>query len=278
MAVGSALFNNAEGTVHLFEKRDGTWSHAQSFTSANSSPNGLFGTDVALSGDRLFIAESPAKATAQVHLYELNASGTWSLTESFEHLKNPEAHRIDRVVADGDTMAFVGEPDTGFAANGVLVHTWNGSQWQGGTLSIPGGARPQSLALDGDRLVTGVPTDHCAYTYRRSSDGAWTAANPPLMTCDDNANHPTAGHAVAIAENTVAVGDYAANASRGEVLAFDVSEGTNRSTEITGGLEGGREGYTLAMNEHFLVTGRGVLGGRGKTVVATVQPNAALFD
>jgi len=98
------------------------------------------------------------------------------------------------------------------------------------------------------------------------------------MTCDDQTSHPTAGVAVATTGTIVAVGDYAANASRGEVPGFRDTGGAWDSVQVQGASDDGRAGTSLAMNDHLLVTGQGVMGGSGDTVVATVQPTVALFD
>jgi len=279
LAVGAPLANNQQGATYLFEKRRGSWSHTQTLVSPNPTHLALFGADIAMAGNRLFVTESPLEADAKVHLYELDAEGTWRWATSFGHNHAPQGSRIDRVVADGNTVAFIGEPRSATTPpNGVSINTWDGSVWNADTVDIPGGARPWSLGLDGDRLVVGVLESNCAYAYQREARGQWVAASPALMACGSEAEHPRAGFAVAVAGAHVAVGDNAANASRGEVLGFRDTGAGWSSVQVAGGGDGGRAGTTLAMNEHLLVTGRGVLGGPEDTVVATVQPTAALFD
>ena len=278
LIVGAPLSNNTSGAAYLFEKQGAVWEHVNTFVSPSPTQNGLFGADVALSGDRVFVVESPANTKAEVHVYEQGAAGTWKLTQSFEHSNNPGDHRIDEVAADDNTLVFIGQPDTGIPPNGVSVKSWDGSAWQTETIAIPSGAQPESIDLKDNRLVVGVPDKYCALVFDRGSNGTWSAANPDLMTCDDQTSHPTAGVAVATTDSMVAVGDYVANTSRGEVLGFRDTGAGWSSVEIQGDSDGGQAGYTLAMNEHLLVTGRRVMGGSTDTVVATVQPTAALFD
>lgn len=279
LAVGAPLANSQQGATYLFEKRRGSWSHTQTLVSPSPTHLALFGADIAMTGNRLFVTESPLEADAQVHLYERDAEGMWQWTNAFGHNHVPQGSRIDRVVADGNTLAFIGEPrNAGTPPNGVSIHTWDGGAWHADTVDIPAGARPWSLGLDGDRLVVGVLESNCAYAYQREAGGHWVAARPALMACGSDAEHPRAGFAVAVAGAHVAVGDNAANASRGEVLGFRDTGGAWDSVQVQGASDDGRTGTTLAMNDHLLVTGQGVMGGSGDTVVATVQPTAALFD
>ena len=276
LVVGAPGVNGDKGEVYLFVKRDDVWTHSETFSPQNDE--GLFGVDVALSGGRLYVAQSPRDGLAQVHLYERGVDGTWNFTRSFEHENAQSDYRIDRIAAHNDTVALIGEPkDPSISQNGVTVWTWDGASWQSVTVAVPDGLRPWSVALDADRLVVGALEKDCVIAYQRDPDGTWASTSPAPMPCDDDGASRTE---VAVVGDTVVMGNYKANDSQGEVLGFRDTGAEWSSVQVPASVErdGVRAGTTLAMNEHLLVTGLGLTGGPGDTVVATVQPTAALFD
>ena len=193
------------GTVYVYTMTGGEWVESGAITSPDASQGDGFGSSLAVSGNRLLVASSPAggggrpggpggagagpSAPARVYVFERTASG-WSHTGTATPEGLPEGVRFGPVVTDGDVaaVAAVAPPRRGpgnqvVRSDGVVVvFRSQGGEWvqeavlespRSGQITAFGG----SLALAGEMLVVGAPqTDSlagAAFVYEPGGAG-WT--------------------------------------------------------------------------------------------------------
>jgi hypothetical protein len=161
------------GAVYVFRFDGHDWVEEAKLTV--SPPWMGFGLSVAVDGERIAVTapnfyDGEVRKTGAGFFFRYDA-GAW----------NPEGlvRTNDQTTAGdffGQDVALAGTTAAVGAAGFTRVYEFNGSFWAHGATVAGGGA----LALDGDRLVVGVPADDAhgtdagaAFVYRRSGD-TWT--------------------------------------------------------------------------------------------------------
>lgn len=204
LAVGEPLDEDADtgsnttsGAVYLYTRSEGAWTEQDKVLPGDDSGVSEFGTLVALSGDTLAAANfGPGVAGEQTQVFT-RSGDTWSLQQD---LTTGDDRWALAVALDGDTLAV----DPAVGGGGVKVYTRAGSTWSvQQTLDLATSGHG-SLALEGDRLLVGDPTDDdggpnagAVYVMTRSGstwsqeqkilgDGPTLPPNPPFTTDADH--------------------------------------------------------------------------------------------
>ncbi len=190
------------GTLHVFERREERWVHAQRLVAPEPAAGGdAFGAQSAFTDNLLVVGDHGAAkdgvVTGAVHVYRL-AAGGWELAQTL-HMDQPRANAGfgAALAIDGDTLA-VGEAEglvPGGWGDNRAVHVFqrDGGRWHAaGVLQRPDdlvvapALKEKSLAetgmarhagfgahldLQGDRLVVSAMGAGALLSYRRGHDG-----------------------------------------------------------------------------------------------------------
>jgi hypothetical protein len=216
---------SVSGSVNVYVRSGATWSHQAKLTASDAGAFDAFGYSVALSGDTLVVGASgdgdAASGAGSAYVF-VRSGTTWSeQAKLMAPFSQPNQRMGECVAVSGDTLA-VGAPyrDSPFGwtdAGAVLVYVRSGTVWTLQQELLP--MLPQfasllgiSVALEGDRLVTGAPgTDDLgaasgsAFVFERSGS-TWTLQ--PRLLASDGAAGDALGNAVSISGDTVVVGAF----------------------------------------------------------------------
>ena len=179
----------------------------------------------------------------------------------------------EAVAIDGDTLV-VGATSSDGDKGAVYVYQRSGDVWtQTAKLSASDGATSDSLgssvAIDGDTIVVGAPSDDVGantsqgsvYTFTRT--GAAARTETAKLTASDGAALDNLGRSVAIDGDTIVAGasgdDINANTDEGSVYTFSRTGAANRtqtSKLVAGsGAGGDRLGVSVAIDGDTIVAG-----------------------
>jgi hypothetical protein len=234
-APGSLAAETPVGIVYAFVHRDGIWQPIAPILSPEGSAGYVLGSAIAISNNSAAIAAGDtAGGAGRVWLYSRNSTGGVGNPVRVEW-KDPlgPASRFGSSLALDDESLLVGDPL--FSGNteregAVYAFARNGKtgQWEANEMLRPTGdsvafARfGSTLALNGDTLVVGAPTEGdgqsgAAYVFERGG-GGWEATQRVAPTKVENAGF---GRSVAITSARVFVGAPFDNDSKGAVYAFE---------------------------------------------------------
>lgn len=166
----NGAFMSNVGVVHVFERNaGGTWMTKPLLGSPKALLPGMFGADLDLDGARLAVGR-PNFAGGFVDVFELDGAGVFVPVAELGALNAPLGDQFGSSVAlDGAGLA-VGVPgsDAAVADGGLVVlfeRAANGTWFERARFgpSAPAangqfGGGSEAVALDGERLVCGVPT------------------------------------------------------------------------------------------------------------------------
>lgn len=178
---------HAGGAVYVFERRDGTWSQAQSLTL--SADIGELGDSLDLEGDRLLVGApyvvTDGRGSGQAYLYT-RSGDTWSRQQIFEPFGDGETSLFGSQVAlDGQTalVADYGEEvdaEAGAGAAYAYVRrngSWVDQQRLTASDAADGDNFGTAMALDGDTAVFTAPGDTHHDTDSAGSTYVFTRSN-----------------------------------------------------------------------------------------------------
>lgn len=169
----SPIAGPRRGSVHIFEKIGGTWTHTAKLTVDENQTDDYFGGSVDLSGDRLVVgAEGAHVGMGQVqgaaYVFFKGPSG-WTLEDklvgndstTFDNFAQSVAIEGDRVVV-GCVGADNGQGSGSFDGGAVYVFERSGNDWlQTAKLVAPVAFQNERLgrkvALSGDTVAAGTP-------------------------------------------------------------------------------------------------------------------------
>jgi len=222
------------GLVHVFERdrSDGDWRHSAVLHAPTPLEEGYFGTEVAVSGDRILVTSSAADVR-RAYLYERDGTGNWTWTRTFMGEDGSGLDVIDSAI-DDDRIAFT--------ANGNgYIYEYGASGWLlADTVELGGAA---TVAIEGDVLVLGAPGENIgdrpraegvAYFFERDPD-AWVQRARLNAPNDGNA-HANFGVTVDIEDGLVLAGE---NHETGAIYAFlkdEAGEWTQFAQHVEGNL------------------------------------------
>jgi hypothetical protein len=172
------------------------------------------------------------------------ASPAAALEQKLTAMDGAVGDRLGRSVAvDGDTLV-LGAPEDDGAQGAVYVYRRSGDSWtQTAKLTASDGAMNDelglSVAIDGDTIVAGAPSDTVGanvsqgsvYTFTRG--GAAARTETAKLTAGDGATNDEFGNSVAIDGDTIVAGAHGdnvgANAGQGSVYTFTRAGGAART-------------------------------------------------
>lgn len=165
------------GTVFVYARDESGWSLEAELEPSAATPVSGFGTDVAISGDRILVAapndEPIPTTTGSVFVYE-RGSGSWTETVKLFRADGVPNESFGRTLdLDGD-RALIGDDDS------VHVYAFHEGVWmREAELLARASESVVDVALDGDRaLVSIVPfVGRTAVVFERG-DGSWSGAAP----------------------------------------------------------------------------------------------------
>lgn len=232
------------GSVYVFVHDGMSWSKQAKLLASDAASGGMFGSAVALDGDRLIVgAPRSAASTSAAYIFERTGS-TWT-----QQIRLVPADPIvngyfgTAVTIDGDTAVVTSllsnDVSTG-NAGAAYVYVFNGSTWVLQAKISEYNADPatrkigRSVDLEGDNLAVGLET----YTGSVSTQGGvliftrtgsiWSGE--ALLLASDPASGDEMGHSVAISGDTVLSGAHregpTGSADHGSVYAFVKSGGS----------------------------------------------------
>ncbi len=199
------------------------WSQEAKLLPDGGAEDDLFGSAVALDGDRAVIGAMGRRhddgSTGAVYVFT-RSDGTW--TSQAQLLPDPDTvgnyfAKFGGAVAVSGDYIIVGahwDAGSGQQSGAVYIYRWTGSQWTQQTRIVPddvgeGDEFGFSVAADGDRIVIGTHFDDVlgtdsgsAYVYRRVAD-AWI--QEAKLVPDDGSEGDQFGSAVAIDGDRIAV-------------------------------------------------------------------------
>lgn len=220
-ALISAYFDGSvdQGFVYSFQKDDGgQWHETQKFTVPGLSPQAGFGGDVSVFGDYAVVGAFQHRiqriATGAAYLFHRDAAGIWTLSSGL--LPEESTTFLGLSVAMGDGIAAVSTTDLYSKPAAVYLFAPDSAgQWRRSGKLFPSDFNPgqgfaNSIALSGQRLIAGSPTDNdhgtfsgSAYIFDSLATGGSQSAK--LTSLDSTANDRF-GSSVALSGDIAVVG------------------------------------------------------------------------
>jgi len=238
LAVGMGL--SAGPAVQIWELNKG--GHWQLFVSvadplATAGSNDWFGSAVAVYGDTLIVGAYGSNSfQGAATLYNRNQGGAenWGKVVTITDPAATTGDGFGSSVAVNGATAVVGAPDYKSATGRAYVYGNQSSGWGIiATLEDPATAIGDNfgaaVAVSGDTVVVGSPHvfgGGAAYVFNRNQGGAnaWgatlTLADPNVSASDDY------GTAVAVDGESVVIGAYQFNQTKGEAYIFGIQQAT----------------------------------------------------
>jgi hypothetical protein len=225
------------GYATVFVRSGGVWAHQSELTSPDGSSLDRFGSSVAIVGDTIIVGapgDDEGKGSAYVFV---RSGGVWSLQQKISVGDGLAGDGFGTAVALSGDIAIVGSPASdreGLAAAGVAhVFSRAGSTWSYAAQLGAADAQQDayfgsSIALDVGTVAIGAPGQDsasaaaeweagAAYVYR-GSGSVWTQEAKLAASLEQ----PFAyfGSSLAIDGDTIIVGAFGAESSRGAAYVF----------------------------------------------------------
>lgn len=226
IAGGAPRGRNALGTLHLFQRSNGTWAPHSELQSPDGNREDSFGDTVDLSTNRLIVGAPTNRVQDTIrgsaYIYRLVAD-VWQLEATLESPDPTETEFFgQRVAIDGSTAVVASTVNAS-----AYVYEYDGNDWGHVATVTPStvdnGNVSRTIDIDGDLIVVGAlhdssiqRDDGLATVYSRTSAG-WSlleTLQSPLASSRDRY-----GLSVNIEESTLLVSAYG---GEGSVFAYSV--------------------------------------------------------
>jgi hypothetical protein len=239
--------NIAQGSVRVFRRVEGVWTHQQTITAANGAANEGFGRLLSLDADTLAVGVPVGNVApfGRVHVF-VRSGTTWTAQQVLTASDGAEGDSFGASVSvSGDTLV-VGAPGDEVvpeitSQGSVRVFVRSGTTWTAQpTLSVPDGNSFDGFGsvvlISGDTLVVGEPYSERGgvRTFLRNGS-AWTQAGilPAAVGVENNG----LGEAIALSGEILAMGwprdAVGLNSDQGTVRIFS-AHGVLNDTTNTG--------------------------------------------
>ncbi len=171
----------AAGSAFLYEWDGTNWIETH-FTASDMDDVDRFGTDVAVSGDRVVVGahyeDTNGENSGSIYVYTNNA-GTWT-EEKIITSDGQSNHFFGKtldMVGDRIVATAIGDDENGAFSGSVYIFDWDGTAWIETKITPADGAAGDwfgsdvSLNIDGDRLVASSEYDFAGSAYVFDYDG-----------------------------------------------------------------------------------------------------------
>ncbi|MCA9738529.1 MAG: FG-GAP repeat protein, partial [Gemmatimonadetes bacterium] len=261
--VGEGLNVREPGYVYVFARNaQGAWERTQKLEASDAEPNDHFGRSLAYAGGSLLVGTTVRnESTGAVYVFERDASGQWSERAILTAPDGAAGDALGRVMAtDGQTVlasTWAHQDSRG----AVYVYERDGSGTWTQTAKLmgsdigPEGLFGMSLAVNGDRILVGAPTQGdntgVVYAFHREN-GTWSETGK-LQPAAVGPNSRF-GTGVALRDGEALIGAQTHNQFRGTAFRFTLDEATGQWSEaeavppFDGGDPGLQYGVTVAYN------------------------------
>lgn len=168
------------GSAHVFEKIAGVWTRTAKLLAADGAANDLFGSAVAISGDRVIIGapndDDGAANSGSAYIFE-NVGGDWIQTAKLLAADAAIEDLFGSAVSIDDDAAIVGAPnddDRAFNAGSAYIFETVGGDWtQTAKLFAADAALGErfgsAVSIDGDAAVVGAFYDDDSGSFSGST-------------------------------------------------------------------------------------------------------------
>jgi uncharacterized protein (DUF2345 family) len=275
--------NNSQGYAYVFQRGAGgsnAWGGVAKLFMTNGVADDLFGEALALDGDLLAVGNGWWNGgDGAVHLFQRNARGVnaWGYTKTFTNAGAAFCNFGNAVAVAGDVIA-AGANGDDIGVNedqgAAYLYEYDIGNWQeratllaadGASLDFAG----QSLAVDGDVIALGVPSDDIGTAFDRGSlwlfarntggTNGWGAVRQ--ITSSDGSTSDYFSVSIAIDGDTLACGAIGDATYRGAAYVFSRhAGGTNTWGEVrkitaSDGVAGDTFGTSIDVQGDTIVVG-----------------------
>jgi FG-GAP repeat len=237
VVVGALFAGHQQGAAYVFVKPPSGWANmtqTAKLTASDGAFGDWFGVSVAISGDTVLIGASQRiagypTAPGEAYVFVKPARGWANMTQTAKLTASDQRSGDgfgQSVAIDGNT-AVVGtvyaqpayvfvEPATGWTdmTETAKLSPLGGNPYQSGF----------SVAISGNTVVAGRTGDEAAYVFVEPATGWTDMTQTAKLTSSDDGGSDHFGISVAVNENTIAVGAFAAtigsNPAQGAVYVF----------------------------------------------------------
>ena len=246
VVVGAYGDDSWQGSAYVFVKPSGGWATTSAYTAKLTASDGAasdrFGCSVSVSGDTVVVGaygDDGRKGSAYVFVKPV---GGWSIMTQTAKLTASDGAADNffgvSVSISGDTVV-VGAPGDNSDQGSAYVFIKPGADWVDMTytakLTASDGAAGDrfgpTVSISGDTVVVGADCDDSwqgsAYVFVKPS-GGWstTSTYTAKLTASDGAVNDAFGYSVSVSGDTVVVGAYGDDTSRGSAYVFDPKRNT----------------------------------------------------
>ncbi len=230
------------GSAYVFEKSGDSWNQMAKLTAADGAAADYFGFSVAIFGDTVVVGAFQDDVGANLDQGSayvfVKPAGGWITATQTAKLTAADGAVNDAFgisVAITEDTVVVGAPGDDSGKGSTYVFVKPGGGWitatQTAKLTASDGAADDILgfpvAIVGDTVVVGAYLDDdngsssgSVYVFVKPGGGWITATQTAKLTASDGAEFDFFGFSVAIAEDTVVVGAYFDDSSKGSAYVF----------------------------------------------------------
>ncbi|MGH7845487.1 MAG: hypothetical protein ACREQW_09995 [Candidatus Binatia bacterium] len=275
--VGAPFHNEQSGAVYVFRFYPETmsWLLEQKIMASDGAQGDVFGSSIAIDGDRLVIGspadDDKASRSGAVYVYRFNSETTmWVQEQKLVASDGTEEDSLGWSVAiDGERIVAGAIQTNNCRCNpnragsaylfNRLSETWEFKTKLTPPDGIEGDLFGHSVSVSGDRIVVGTLSANYAYVFRRDNDTMlWTEEQK--LAPSDGTPGIEFGSAVAIAGDRIFVGAPVSNTGRGAVYVLGFDPETRRWAQAqiltgTGASMRPRFGQSIAAAGERIVAG-----------------------
>jgi FG-GAP repeat protein len=256
--------------AYVFVKPKSGWANMTqvAILTASDKPE-FFASSVAVSGDTIAIGAPKANA---VYVYVKPASGWKNMTETAKlTMKGSDSGLGTSVSIAGDTIV-AGAPGASSEGRGAAyVYVKPASGWKSMTQTarltssdgVDGDNFGWSVSLSGDTVAAGAPQypkgDGKAYVFVKPADGWVNMTQTAELTPTDGASQLGFGASVAIANDTVAVGEPYGGSEMAEAYVFVKPQSgwinMSQTAKLTASVQAAWFGLSVATTGNLVAVG-----------------------
>ena len=247
VVIGARGKNSNQGAAYIFSRNQGgtnNWGETKKLIASDAAQGDLFGSSVVVNGDTVLVgAPNNNSVRGAAYVYYRNQGGTdnWGQVKKLTASDAAQADQFGNSISiSGDTVvvgAYQKNLPTGSSYGAVYIYSRNqgGADNWGETKKLtasdaaPSNFFGNSVSISGDTVVVGAPGKNfftgAAYIYSRNQGGDGNWGEVKKLTASDAAQNDQFGSAVSINVDTLVVGAWGKNASRGAVYVYYSNQG-----------------------------------------------------